>query len=300
MVWTNWIGHGVWMLSFALAVSFAIAFKLWSRAQARRSPLKDRKVGHLPGQQLLSRISHHDEEVLTSLNLMLVALPIMFMAWATTRIDWDQVRWGSAEWLFVLGATLMFTWGARGYVRHHRERSQSRDGWVAEQVTGIQLNRLVSTDCLVLHDLPADGFNIDHVVIAPRGVYAVETKSFRKPRNATERNDDPSHRVTYDGSALRFPDFVTKHPIEQASRQAEWLRRLLRSENGLDVPVIPAVSLPGWFIERTDSGKRAEVIVFTPMGRGAEFMAWQPERIPIDQRRIIAQALATRYPALED
>jgi hypothetical protein len=300
MVWTNWIGHGVVLLSFGLAVVFAVASNLWHRAQTRRSPLKRRKVGHLPGQQLLSRISHHDEETLTSLNLMVVALPAMFMVWATMRIDWDQVRWGSLEWVFAFGAALMFLWGAHGYVRHYRRRNQAKDGWIAEQVTGIQLNRLVSRDCLVLHDLPGDGFNIDHVVIAPRGVYAIETKSYRKPRNASERNDDPSHRVTYDGNALRFPDFLTKRPIEQASRQAEWLRRLLRSEHGLDVPVIAAVALPGWFVVRTESGKRAEVVVFTPMGRGAEFMAWQPERIPIDQRRIIAQALATRYPALED
>ena len=41
-------------------------------------------------------------------------------------------------------------------------------------------------------------------------------------------------------------------------------------------------------------------MVFTPIGKGAEFMAWQPERIPEDQRNLIAQALAVRYPEVAD
>lgn len=300
MIWTNWIGHGLILLSFVLILVFALAFKVWHKFQSRRAPLKGRKVGHLPGQQLLKRISHHEDELLSSLNVMLVALPFMFMVWASMRLSWQEVRWGAGEWMFALGAAAMFLWGLRGYMRHYREREQARDGWIAEQVTGMQLNRLVAMDCLVLHDLPAEGFNIDHVVVAPRGVYAVETKSFRKPKNASERKDDPTHRVSYDGTALRFPDFSTKEPIEQAVRQAQWLRRLLRNELALDVPVIPAVALPGWYINRTDDGKGADTKVFTPMGRGAEFMTWVPERIAVDQRRLIAQALATRYPELDE
>lgn len=29
----------------------------------------------------------------------------------------------------------------------------------------------------VLHDIPADEFNLDHVVVAPYGVYLIETKT---------------------------------------------------------------------------------------------------------------------------
>lgn len=149
-----------------------------------------------------------------------------------------------------------------------------------------------------MHDLPCDGFNIDHVVIAPRGVYAVETKSFRRPK-ARGGQEDQSHRVGYDGTRLRFPDWATAAPIEQAWKQAQWLQRLLRDALQRDVPVVPAVALPGWYVDRDESGKRADVVVFTPMGKGAEFMAWQPERIPEDQRNLIAQALAVRYPQVE-
>lgn len=93
-----------------------------------------------------------------------------------------QLQFGLSEMLFVVGWILMFAYGFGVYQRHYRKHEQAHDGMLAERITGMQLNRLVASGCIVLHDLPAAGFNIDHVVIAPRGVYAVETKSVRNPR----------------------------------------------------------------------------------------------------------------------
>lgn len=299
MQWTHFIGHGVVFLSSGLIIVSALAFKAIHRRRSRRAPLQGRKVANLPGQQVLQRITYHDQQVDTAMSIMYMALPLMFMVWMSDRIDWAEVRFGTGEVMFAIGAAALFAWGLRGYIRHYRAREKMRDGWTAEHVTGLQLNRLVAQGCLVLHDLPAEYGNIDHVVIAPRGVYAVETKSFRKPRNASEQRDDASHQVHYDGRGLVFPDFATREPIEQALRQAQWLRRTLRAELGHEVPVIPIVALPGWYVVRSDEGKRADVQVFTPMGKGAEFMAWEPERLTQEQRHQIANALALRYPEID-
>ncbi len=299
MKWNMFIGDGVIFLPTVLMLACALIFKFLHRRRLRRSPLQGRKVGNLPGQQLLARITHHDQQIDTAMSLMYMAFPMMFMIWLTIRFDWTRVRFGLAEAMFVIGALGMFGWGLRDFVRHYRDREKMRDGWTAEHVTGLQLNRLIAQGCLVLHDLPAEYGNIDHVVIAPRAVYAVETKSFRKPHNASDERDDPSHQVRYDGKGLAFPDFATREPIEQASRQAQWLRRTLRDALQRELPVIPVVALPGWYVVRTDEGKRAEVQVFTPMGKGAEFMAWQPERIAPEQRRLIAETLAARYPVID-
>jgi hypothetical protein len=299
MKWTMFLGHAVLLLSVLLMMACALTFKFLHQRRRRRAPLQGRKVGNLPGQQLLERISHHAQELDTALSLMYMAFPLMFMVWLTLRVDWRQVRFSWIEAFFIVGALATFGWGLRGYVRHYRAREQMRDGWTAEHVTGMQLNRLVAQGCLVLHDLPAEYGNIDHVVIAPRGVYSVETKSFRKPRDASDVRDDPSHQVRYDGKGLVFPDFATREPIEQALRQAQWLRRFLRDALNREVPVIPAVALPGWYVVRTDEGKRADVQVFSPMGKGPEFMAWDPERVAPDVRRLIAEHLASRYPVID-
>lgn len=298
MSWTFWIGHAVVLASFALMMICALTFKRWHRRRSRRAPLEGRKVGHLPGRQLLERIQHHHDKLADGIALMFMAMPLMFMVWATFRLQWEELRWGLIEWMFVAGALGMFGWGLYDYVRHYRRREQASDGWTAEQVTGMQLNRLMAMDCRVLHDLPADGFNIDHVVVAPRGVYAVETKSFRKPKSASDARRGPAHEVTYDGKHLSFPGFRTAAPMAQAARQAQWLRRYLREAIEEDVPVIPAVSLPGWFVKKTLDGKRAETVVFTPMGRAAEFLAGEPERLDPMLPRRIAQVLAGRYPIL--
>lgn len=297
MRWSSFYGLIPFFLSAALALACALVFKLWHRRLRRRSPLQGRKSGHLPGQQLVDRVAHHHDEVMTGIMVMYLALPAMFMAWAGQYLPWQKLRWGGVEITFLAAALGMFGYGLYLYVKHYRARGNALDGLVAERVTGLQLNRLGAQGCLVLHDLPADGFNIDHVVVAPAAVYAVETKSFRKPRDT---KDEQSHHVEFDGQKLAFPDFVTRAPIEQASRQAQWLRRMLRESIGKEFPVIPAVALPGWYIDRTESGKRADTRVFTPMGRGVEFMARGDERINATDRNLIAQALALRYPEIDD
>lgn len=300
MNWGNWAGHFVMFGSALLTLAVFVGVNLWRKARQRRSPLGGRAdVGRLPGQALVKRIRQHDDEISRTIFLSLLAGPLMFMVWASMRLDWERVRWGLSESMFGVGALFLFGWGLFDYVRHYKKRERYQDGWIAERVTGQQLNRLVAQGCLVLHDLPAEVGNIDHVVVAPRGVYAVETKSFRKPKDVTDDRDHPGHKVMYDGTRLRFPDFVTTKPIEQSTRQAQWLRRTLRDALGRDVPVIPAVALPGWWVERTDEGKRADVQVFTPMGRGAEFMAWDSDRLDESMRRLIAQTLAARYPVIE-
>lgn len=70
---------------------------------------------------------------------------------------------------------------------------------------------------LVFHDIPGEGFNIDHVVIGKSAVLAVETKSRKKPASAGKH----SARVVYDGSRLSFLEYIETKPLEQTARQAE-------------------------------------------------------------------------------
>lgn len=284
--------------SAALALAFALSFKGWHKRQRRQSPLRGKKLGHLPGQQLLERIDHHDTGIMGAVMIMYFALPIMFMLWAGKELDWTRLRWGFEEIILLAGGISVFAYGLYDYIRHYRARQDAQDGLTAERVTGMQLNRLSSRGCLVMHDLPADGFNIDHVVIAPRAVYAVEAKSFRKPRNFTKGD---YYRVAYDGQMLKFPDFGDKEALAQAARQAKWLKRLLRESLSWDVEVIPALALPGWHIDQTqDVWRSSGVKVFTPMGDGANFMAKDLNHLDATQRSLIAQALAIRYPVLDE
>lgn len=295
------MGNLVLLVAFATSILLTllsvIALKAWRKRDDRRSPLQGKKLYHVPGKQLLDRVNDHGENILLSVIVMYFAFPIMLLAWALTRTRWESVRLGWTDGLYVLGGAAMFLWGLRDFIKHWDARARAKDGLIAEQMTAQQLNRLSGPRCIVLHDLPGEGFNIDHVVIAPNAVYAVETKSFRKRRGSS---NDSHYKVRYDGKALFFEGWSKDEPILQARRQAQWLARYLRDSLGCDVRVVPAVALPGWWIDWTESASRSDVKVFTPMGRGAEFMLKPPDVIDERTRPLISQALGLRYPDIED
>ncbi|VWX62957.1 conserved hypothetical protein [Burkholderiales bacterium 8X] len=119
-------------------------------------------------------------------------------------------------------------------------------GYDAELAVGQELDQLMRQGANVFHDFPAGNFNIDHIVIAPEGVFAIETKGYTKPVRGDGRANG---KVSFDGSVLRFPTWTTRKPLEQAERQADWLAKWLTSATGSPVRVQPVLALPGWFVE---------------------------------------------------
>jgi len=286
------------LASIAATVAFVLIFKAWTRREAQRSPLLARQVGHVPGQQLVARVGDSQDDLLLSVFVVFFAGPPMLLWWAMARVPADRFKPDATLWMYGIGASVMFAWGMRDYVKHWRRRQQARDGLLAERVTGMQLNRLQAQGCIVMHDLPAEGFNIDHVVIAPRGVYAVETKSFRKPK-ASEGTEN--YAVVFDGQRLKFPNFVEVDALGQAQRQAQWLSGVLREALGREVRVIPALALPGWRVDQSEAVWRsAAVKVFSPMRNGSNFMAKEIESLDQMTRNLVKEALAVRYPVVQD
>ena len=81
---------------------------------------------------------------------------------------------------------------------------------------------------MVFHDIPADNFNIDHVVIAREGVFAVETKGFTKPKQGAGRADAT---VFFDGSSLRYPQWTTKKAARAGRAPGELGREMAECGN---------------------------------------------------------------------
>ena len=148
---------------------------------------------------------------------------------------------GVGGFLYLLSRTLL----------NYRSLRSIRAGLDGELATGQELDRLMRHGCRIFHDVPADGSNIDHVVIGPTGVLAVETKAEHRSDRGRGAEDAT---VLFDGQRLRFPDHSETGYLEQARRQAEWLRDWLRAKLGDDVPVRPVLALPGWFVARRGDG----------------------------------------------
>ena len=100
----------------------------------------------------------------------------------------------------------------------------------------------------VYHDVPAEGFTIDHVLVGKKGVFALETITRPKPARAggVERAT-----LAYNGHVLFFPRATDDHTVARAEKQAEWLSEWLGRATGEKVAVRAVVAAPGWFIKRT-------------------------------------------------
>ncbi|MGA2248850.1 MAG: nuclease-related domain-containing protein, partial [Verrucomicrobiota bacterium] len=128
-----------------------------------------------------------------------------------------------------------------------RTRANYRLGFDGERFVGEELSSLIVLGFEIYHDVPFDGFNIDHVIVGPRGVFIVETKTRRKP---LQDDGKKQYRVQFDGKVLRWPWGVDVHGVEQAKNNAKTLSAWLSSATGEKVWTTPILTLPGWLVDR--------------------------------------------------
>jgi len=95
----------------------------------------------------------------------------------------------------------------------------------------------------IIHDLPGDGFNVDHLVVGPNGVFVIETKTYSKPVGRESRVAFSDGNVLIDGYRPK------RNPLNQTRSLARWVRGLLLDTTGKAIPVQPVVIFPGWFVE---------------------------------------------------
>jgi hypothetical protein len=205
---------------------------------ASQSPLKAKPLRN-PGDSIDEEIQSLSEDKLVEPFLVASSFSLIALTeWAgyLTHSPRRPVLFTGAALVACL-VTAWRVWKIRGRLRQLR---LGRDG---ERCVGQFLERLRDGGGQVFHDIPAAGFNLDHVIISPHGIYAVETKTFSKPSARA--------MITVEGDSLlvagRRPD---RNPIEQVEGAARWLANLLEATTGKKFAVRGVVVFPGWFVEQ--------------------------------------------------
>jgi hypothetical protein len=158
-----------------------------------------------------------------------------------------------------LGVALMYgaltlanaAYSLRQLLKTATELDKLKAGYDAELAVGQELNQLMRQGAHVFHDFPAERFNIDHIVVARQGVFAVETKGYTK---LAEGDGRKNATVVFDGKKLVFPNYSTTKPLDQSVRQAKWLSEWLSSATGTRVRAAAVLALPGWFVDPAGEG----------------------------------------------
>ncbi len=235
-----------WVAGFFLTPALILAgiLAVWRWRIARRGervPVTE-KLLRPAGESLRLRIDALGEKLSTSLFMCILAptvgasvLLVPISGYALTRL---AVAFVLAVALFALAARRLFA--------QLRELRACTLGFYGERAAAEEINQLMRDGCRVFHDVPNEPYgNIDHVIVAPSGVFAVETKTRRKKKVPPGKKD---HEVIFDGKALEFPNGRDTSALEQARQQADRLRVFLTKAVGEPVAVSPILTLPGWFV----------------------------------------------------
>lgn len=244
-----------------------------------RSPIKDKPLRQ-PGQSLQEERAAIWADKLEPW-LILGLFFAMLAAWEWFRY-FNPTR--VSPWFFTVLAVGVVAFAAWRVQRLRPRLRALRQGIEGEKAVGQFLERLREQGYQVFHDLVGEGFNVDHVLIGPAGVFTIETKTWSKP----QRGDA---RIVYDGNTLtlagRVPD---RDPLAQAKAQASWLRSLLSESTGRRIEVQPVVVFPGWFVEAAPGAQRS-VWVMEPKGLPA-FLKNAPQSLVAEDVKLAAYHLA--------
>lgn len=131
-----------------------------------------------------------------------------------------------------------------------------------------------------VHDLTRDGFNIDHVVVGPAGVFAIETK-FRSGYGEIEFRNGEGLFVG------GFPD--EKDCLKQARANAAEVNRIIKENCNINEWVWPIVVFVGDWRVKND-WQTTDARVFTPENLARHIVNQQP-RLTKSEITLIASHL---------
>ncbi len=228
-------------------IAIYIPVYLQKRAYKNRLNPLTKSMRRPPGSSLLKQIIDLDFELINPLMVVTMIAPCMISLYYIFT-EWMD-RPGGYPLIAALVAMCVFV-----YIYHGRKILQMRTqlhslrlGYECELAAAQELDQLMLHGYRIFHDIPADGFNIDHLVVGPNGVFAVETKGRSKKDKGAESRKEQA-KLRYDGKALHFPDKVETGPIKQTLKQAKWVSQWLTSATGMQVMARPVLVLPGWYI----------------------------------------------------
>ena len=220
-----------------------------TESNKKRSPLKDRQLRY-PGQSLDSEI----EKIRLNIALYIVLVSIFIVLAFYEFWHWYR-NLPPQPILAIVVATVIVIYSSVKVRQSMKRLSSIRLGQKGEREVAQTLDRLSPKGYTVYHDVLAPRFNIDHVVVSPHGVFAIEVKTRSKPLRGEATVSFDGEKVTLTGCQ---PD---PEPIKEARRHADWLSRVLGSTaSKKSFTVQPVVVFPGWWHEPTRTNKRIWVL----------------------------------------
>lgn len=215
--------------------------KIWLHQKNAKLPVDRKKLKRVAAQTLQEQVN---DKIVDVIGLIFLAALIVIMPFAIKGIA-EVFASGELNYFLVILIALGLVYVARKLWVKSNLLIKLKLGRDAELAVASELIELQSHGYQVFHDIQADGFNIDHLVVGPNGIFAIETKGRHK-----RIKDDTNYKVKFEKNRLAFPSWFESKPLEQAQNQANWVNRWLQEATGFNTQVLPILCFPGWFVER--------------------------------------------------
>jgi hypothetical protein len=233
-----------YLLSLGVPLLILTAFHMIYRSEMMQAPFVGRFLRG-PGESTLQRINALNDDI-TTYSSYLFILPILILLvtiiFSGQIISFSIFIAGTFLYLLLIVISGANLWRRLILRRFFRIRYDGKVA-VAQEITQLMLD-----GHHVYHDFPADDFNIDHIIVGPSGVFAIETKVRSK---RLSKKGPGGAILTYNGKSIGFPNSTDTDSLWQAERQSLWLQKWLSEAVGDPVKVWPILTFPGWFVERT-------------------------------------------------
>lgn len=213
---------------------------------------------------------------------VLSAISVLFVFWFVYLVqqvqEWTHAGLRPQLWLFIAIVATIITaiwfWRLIPIARHFN-RGERGERHVADL-----LEELRSDGYRPIHDIVGDGFNVDHVVVGPGGIFAIETK-YRSGKGEITFRDPEGVLV---GGRLEEKDC-----LKQARGSAAAIRDLIHESCGRRPWVTPIVVFVGdWKIR--NKWRDTNVRVFTPE-RLLDYIRDQQPQLTRSEIQLIASHL---------
>ncbi len=248
--------------------------------QQNRSPIREKPLRN-PGQSLDREIERLvSEDIVPYISIIAVAIIFAAFEW------WRALTQAPPQPVQVTIVTLVvICFSVYKIARNWHRLNLMELGLEGEKVVGQGLEDLRRQGCRVLHDIPGKGFNLDHVVISPQGIFVIETKTFTKPAGHQAK-------VEFDGQKILVNGFEpSRNLVAQAEAERLWLQELVLQMSAKSFRTRAAIVFPGWYVINAKRTAASDIWVLNPRALPG-FIAAEPEILKPEDIALVTHCLS--------
>ncbi len=251
----------------------------------KKSPLKKRPRRN-PGQSLDEKI----EKLINEKALPYILFPLILILLAL--VEWQKwyFKTPPTPIIFSIFALIATLYSIYMVIKIKKELMSLRLGRDGEKAVGQHLEHLRWNGGRVFHDIIGDNFNIDHLIVSPKGVFVVETKTYSKPEKGNAE-------IIFDGKDISINGKIyNDNIVRQVSAAANWMMKLINSETGKKFLAKPVVAFPGWYVKTIKNS--SSIIVLNP-SKIDKFFNKMDDTLSAEDVKLISKHIA-RYISLHE